>query len=131
MIRGGHVALTILGAMEVSKFGDIANWMVPGAFVKGMGGAMDLVSCGSKVIATMEHVDKKGNAKIMNECLLPLTGQKCVSKIITDLCVFDVDPITGLTLTELIDGCTIETIKETTGCDFKIASDIKEVSIFP
>jgi len=91
MIRGGHIDITILGAMEVSANGDIANWIIPGSFVKGMGGAMDLVSCGSKVIATLEHMDKSGKSKIKKMCELPLTGMGVVSTIITDLCVFEVD----------------------------------------
>eukprot|EP01083_Nonionella_stella_P225492 801628_1 len=115
MIRGGHVDITILGAMEVSSNGDIANWIIPGAFVKGMGGAMDLVACGSKVIATLEHTDKNGNSKVKKRCELPLTGMGVVSKIITDLCVFDVDVEKHkLILTELIDGTTIEEIQNAT-----------------
>merc|ERR1712176_380967 len=118
MIRGGHVDITILGAMEVSANGDIANWIIPGAFVKGMGGAMDLVACGSKVIATLEHTDKNGNSKIKKECELPLTGMGVVIVIITDLCVFEVDlENQKLILTELIDGCTVEQVKQATECD--------------
>jgi len=130
MIRGGHVDITILGAMEVSAAGDIANWIVPGAFVKGMGGAMDLVSCGSKVIATLEHCDKKGNSKIKKECELPLTGKQAVSKIITDLCVFEVDlEKRGLVLTELIDGVSLEEVKAATECEFEVSPQLKEVSV--
>merc|ERR1712154_345341 len=115
MIRGGHVDISILGAMEVSSNGDIANWIIPGTFVKGMGGAMDLVSSGTKVIATLEHCDKNENSKIKKECELPLTGMGVVSTIITDLCVFEVDlENKKLILTELIDGCTVEQVKQAT-----------------
>merc|ERR1712157_307313 len=130
MIRGGHIDITILGAMEVSGNGDIANWIIPGAFVKGMGGAMDLVSCGSKVIATLEHTDKKGNSKIKKECALPLTGMGVVSTIITDLCVFEVDlENKKLILTELIDGSTVEKIRDSTECEFEICPNLKNVNV--
>merc|ERR1719189_702341 len=128
MIRGGHVDITILGAMEVSANGDIANWIIPGAFVKGMGGAMDLVSCGSKVIATLEHWDKKGNSKIKKACELPLTGKNVVSKIITDLAVFEVDLENHcLVLVELIDGVTLEEVTACTDCDFEVSPQLKHV----
>eukprot|EP00483_Globobulimina_turgida_P001051 UN01053 len=130
MIRGGHVDITILGAMEVSENGDIANWIIPGAFVKGMGGAMDLVSCGSKVIATLEHCDKNGNSKIKNKCDLPLTGLGVVSKIITDLCVFEVDVQRHkLMLTELLDGMTVGQIKNATECEFEISGSLMDVKV--
>ena len=130
MIRGGHVDITILGAMEVSANGDIANWIIPGAFVKGMGGAMDLVSCGSKVIATLEHCDKKGRSKIKKLCNLPLTGKNVVSKIITDLCVFEVDlDKHRLILTELIDGQTIDDIKKSTECEFDVSPQLQNVCV--
>lgn len=129
MINGGHVDLTILGSMEVSQYGDISNWIIPGKFIKGMGGAMNLVTSGSKVIATLEHCDKKGNSKIVKQCQLPLTGKKCVSKIITDLCVFDVDVNKGLTLIELLDGTTLDDVKNNTLAQFKICHNLKQVKV--
>jgi 3-oxoacid CoA-transferase len=126
MIRSGRINLTILGAMQVSASGDLANWMLPGK-VKGFGGAMDLVSnpSATKVVVTMEHTDKKGNPKIMKQCAFPLTGRACVSRIITELGVFDVDFSKGLTLVEIADGVTVDEIKSKTEAPFKVADDLK------
>ncbi|KJZ72412.1 Succinyl-CoA:3-ketoacid-coenzyme A transferase 1 [Hirsutella minnesotensis 3608] len=126
MIRSGRIDLTILGAMQVSGTGDLANWMLPGK-VKGFGGAMDLVSnpSATKVVVTMEHTDKKGNPKIVRQCAFPLTGRACVSMIITELGVFDVDFTHGLTLIEIADGVTVEEIKRKTEAPFTVAKDLK------
>ncbi|VUC27007.1 unnamed protein product, partial [Clonostachys rosea] len=126
MIRSGRIDLTLLGAMQVSAVGDLANWMVPGK-IKGFGGAMDLVSNPSetRVIVTMEHTDRKGNPKIVKSCNLPLTGKSCVSRIITDLGVFDVKPGQGLTLIEIAEGVTVDEIKAKTEAPFTVDSALK------
>uniref|UniRef100_A0A0N4ZI54 Succinyl-CoA:3-ketoacid-coenzyme A transferase n=1 Tax=Parastrongyloides trichosuri TaxID=131310 RepID=A0A0N4ZI54_PARTI len=128
MIRGSHIKLTLLGGMQVSKNGDLANWMVPGKMVKGMGGAMDLVSApGARVIVTMEHVDKNGNPKILDECNLPITGKGCVSRLITNMAVFDISKKEGLTLIEVREDLSVDDIIKNTGCDFKISKNIKKM----
>ncbi|MCO4852562.1 3-oxoacid CoA-transferase subunit B [Bacillus vallismortis] len=123
MIRGGHIDLAILGGMEVSEQGDLANWMIPGKMVKGMGGAMDLVNGAKRIVVIMEHVNKHGESKVKKTCSLPLTGQKVVHRLITDLAVFDFDN-GRMTLTELQKGVTIDEVDEKTEADFAVSQSV-------
>lgn len=128
MIRGGHIDLCILGAMEVSQGGDIANWMIPGKLVKGMGGAMDLVAGVERVVVVMEHCNKKGETKFLPECSLPLTGKGVVDLLITDLCVMERDEKTGrFALKEVGPGVTVDEVKAKTGAAFDVAVNVVEM----
>jgi 3-oxoacid CoA-transferase subunit B len=129
MIRGGHIDLTILGAMEVSETGDIANWKVPGKMVKGMGGAMDLVASAENIIVAMQHCSKDGASKLLPKCTLPLTGLRCVKKIVTDLAVLDVLPEGGFKLIERAPGISVNEINKVTAGKLVIEGEIPEMVI--
>lgn len=129
MIRGGHVDLTILGAMEVSENGDIANWKVPGKMVKGMGGAMDLVASADNIIVAMQHVSRSGESKLLIKCTLPITGLKCVHKIVTDLAVLEVLQEGGFKLLERAPGVSVEEIKKATEGKLIIEGVVPEMII--
>jgi 3-oxoacid CoA-transferase subunit B len=128
MIRGGHINLTVLGAMEVDEKGNIANWMVPGKMVKGMGGAMDLVAGAKRVIVAMQHTDKEGNSKLRKECTLPLTGKKCIHKVVSDLGVFDVTS-RGFVLLERASDVSVEHIQKYTEGHLEISPEVKVIPV--
>lgn len=128
MIRGGHIDLTVLGAFEVAVDGDIASWKVPGKLIKGMGGAMDLVAAAKNIIVAMQHTDKDGNSKLLNQCTLPLTGVKCVKKIVTNLAVIEVTD-KGFKLLERAPGVSVEEIKNATEGTLIIEGEIPEMNL--
>lgn len=125
MIRGRHLDLTMLGAMQISKFGDLANWMIPGKLIKGMGGAMDLVGSQGRVVVLTTHTSNKNEPKILSQCTLPLTGYRVVDTIITELCVFKVDKHEGLILTEIAEGVKMADLTKLTGCEFIVSPDLR------
>jgi 3-oxoacid CoA-transferase subunit B len=128
MIRGGHVQLTVLGAMEVNDRGDIANWKIPGKMVKGMGGAMDLVASADNIIVAMQHTNREGESKLLKECTLPITGVGCVKKVVSDLGVFDIDPQRGFILRERAPGVSVEEIVAKTEGKLVVEGEILEMT---
>ncbi|NQZ01286.1 MAG: CoA transferase subunit B [Bdellovibrionales bacterium] len=128
MIRGGHVNLTVLGAMQVDESGSIANWMIPGKMVKGMGGAMDLVAGAQRVIVAMTHTDRKGGHKLLKQCNLPLTGVSCIDRIVTDIAVIDVEN-SRFVLKEVAPGFTPEEVQSKTEAELIVAADLKEIAL--
>ncbi|MDJ1483261.1 3-oxoacid CoA-transferase subunit B [Cytophagaceae bacterium DM2B3-1] len=129
MIRGEHIDLTILGAMEVSENGDIANWKIPGKMVKGMGGAMDLVASAQNIIVAMQHINKAGESKLLPQCTLPITGLRCVKKIVTELAVLDIVPEGGFKLLERAPGISVDEIRNATAGKLIIEGEIPEMEI--
>ena len=128
MIRGGHIDISVLGALQVDEGGSVANWMIPNKMVKGMGGAMDLVAGVQKVILAMSHTDKKQNPKLLKKCNLPLTGVKCVSRVVTDLAVVDIVPEQGFVLKEKVPDITLEELQKRTGASLKVPHPLKPLN---